>query len=297
MARSSLLLVPAVALAAAITAPAGATAADVPTCLGVPATIVGTAGDDDLIGTDGPDVIAAGGGVDHVWARGGDDIVCLSGPTDRIVYAPVPEGEMLERTFERAEGGAGNDRMVGSRGPGTVLAGYGADEIWMISDARAMEDEGFVDLFHGAIARGGPGDDVLHGNDAMDLLAGGLGDDVITSEGAFSPYVHDALIGGPGDDRILAGPSDDILYGSRGSDVLDGGAGDDEIRADNRWHGTDAGMFGDDVLIGGPGADGLYGGGGHNTSDGGTGFDECMLPGPGEGATDCERLGSYAGQH
>ena len=55
--------------AAVTTAPANA---DAPTCLGQPATIVGTAGNDVLRGTDGPDVIWAGAGYDDVKAYGGD---------------------------------------------------------------------------------------------------------------------------------------------------------------------------------------------------------------------------------
>src|SRR4051812_43190333 len=53
-----------------------AMADDVPTCFGMPATIVGTEHDDELVVTDGPDVIASLGGNDVVHPGGGDDLTC-----------------------------------------------------------------------------------------------------------------------------------------------------------------------------------------------------------------------------
>ncbi|MDX1691469.1 MAG: CapA family protein [Acidimicrobiia bacterium] len=67
-------------------------------CGGLPATIVGTDGDDVLVGTPGPDVIAARGGNDVVWGLGGDDVLC-GGPGSDLVI-----------------GGAGDDVVD----PGTV---------------------------------------------------------------------------------------------------------------------------------------------------------------------------------
>ena len=46
----------------------------VPTCAGLPATIVGTDGSDILFGTSGADVIVALGGNDIIFARGGDPL-------------------------------------------------------------------------------------------------------------------------------------------------------------------------------------------------------------------------------
>ena len=53
-------------------------------CAGGEATIVGTAGPDELRGTDGDDVIAALGGDDTVTGLKGDDVVCGSGGDDVI---------------------------------------------------------------------------------------------------------------------------------------------------------------------------------------------------------------------
>src|SRR4051812_15572614 len=49
-------------------------------CRGVPATIVGTPGDDVIQGTSGDDVIVAGAGNDFISGNGGDDLIC-GGPT------------------------------------------------------------------------------------------------------------------------------------------------------------------------------------------------------------------------
>jgi Ca2+-binding RTX toxin-like protein len=45
-------------------------------CKGVPATIVGTSGNDEITGTDGRDVIAALEGDDEVQGLGGNDHIC-----------------------------------------------------------------------------------------------------------------------------------------------------------------------------------------------------------------------------
>ena len=67
----------------------GASASSHTTCDGIPATIVGTAGDDILVGTPGPDVIVGLGGDDTLIGRAGDDHLC---------------------------GGAGNDVLLGNTG-------------------------------------------------------------------------------------------------------------------------------------------------------------------------------------
>jgi Ca2+-binding RTX toxin-like protein len=75
-----------------------------PTCHGLPATIVGTAGDDRLSGTPGDDVIVAKDGADEVYAGRGDDVVC---------------------------GGPGADILFGDRGDDQLWShGGGPEEVW-----------------------------------------------------------------------------------------------------------------------------------------------------------------------
>jgi Ca2+-binding RTX toxin-like protein len=78
-----------------------------PVCQGVPATIVGTSGDDVLVGTDGPDVIVGLDGNDTIDGLGGDDILC-GGSGDDVI-----------------EGGDGNDAIFGQVGNDTLDGGAG----------------------------------------------------------------------------------------------------------------------------------------------------------------------------
>src|SRR4051794_19668175 len=84
----------------------GQAAADVPTCFGKAATIVGTADrihPDNLQGTAGPDVIVAGLGADRIQGLGGDDLIC---------------------------GGPGVDSIAGGSGADRVNGGFGDDVIF-----------------------------------------------------------------------------------------------------------------------------------------------------------------------
>jgi uncharacterized delta-60 repeat protein len=57
-------------------------------CLGKKATIVGTAGRDELTGTPHRDVIAALGGADEVRALGGPDLICGGKGKDKLLGGP-----------------------------------------------------------------------------------------------------------------------------------------------------------------------------------------------------------------
>jgi RTX calcium-binding nonapeptide repeat (4 copies) len=72
-------------------------------CLGVRATIVGTAGGDLLRGTQKRDVIVALGGRDRVYGRGGDDLLCGGPGNDLLDGGPGRN---------RLHGGAGQDHCV-----------------------------------------------------------------------------------------------------------------------------------------------------------------------------------------
>jgi len=115
------------------------------TCRGVPATLVGTRGDDVLVGSAAPDVIVAFAGNDSVFAFSGRDLVCAGSGRDLVCAGSgrdhVGGGTAADRLF----GGAGGDRLLGRGGP---------------------------DLL-----RGGSGRDLLRGNRGSDRLRGGSGAD------------------------------------------------------------------------------------------------------------------------
>src|SRR6266498_809627 len=77
--------------------PAGA---QVPTCLGLPATIIGTAGHDVLNGTGGNDTICGDDGNDRLYGGDGNDVI-VGGNGDDIVVG--------DNGMNSLDGGAGND--------------------------------------------------------------------------------------------------------------------------------------------------------------------------------------------
>lgn len=118
-----------------------------PTCRGVAATVVGTAGSDELFGTPGPDVIVALGGNDRIVARAGRDLICANGGSDF-----VGAGTAADRVFA----GTGRDRLVGRGGPDLLKGQAGADRI-----------------------KGGRGSDRLRGGSGFDVCRGGPGFDSV----------------------------------------------------------------------------------------------------------------------
>jgi uncharacterized repeat protein (TIGR01451 family) len=115
------------------------------TCRGVAATIVGTAGDDELSGTGGRDVVVARGGNDAVFTFAGRDLVCAGGGFDRVV-----SGTAADRVF----GDAGLDRLLGRGGADALKGNAGND-----------------------VLRGNAGADRLRGGRGSDLCRGGAGRD------------------------------------------------------------------------------------------------------------------------
>jgi predicted extracellular nuclease len=119
-----------------------------PTCQGLPATIIGTPGDDVLIGTNQADVIVAFGGNDTILAGNGDDVICA---------------------------GYGDDTIDGGNGIDSIDAGYGNDTI-NGGNGNDVIDGGFGD----DVVSGDRGDDVLDGGDGVDTIDGGRGNDTCT---------------------------------------------------------------------------------------------------------------------
>jgi Ca2+-binding RTX toxin-like protein len=104
----------------------------------------------------------------------------------------------------------------------------------------------------------------ITGGSGEDFIAGGAGDDTI-STGGEEDWVaagagDDVIDGGSGDDRIFAGDGDDVVEGGSGKDFLSGGAGNDVLNG-----GADSDTF----LIGV--------GGGNDSIDGGTGSKDTIV--------------------
>jgi extracellular elastinolytic metalloproteinase len=91
-----------------------------PTCLGQPATKVGTNGPNTITGTGGADVILGLGGNDKINGKGGKDVIC---------------------------GGSGNDTLTGGPGLDKLDGGSGADVLYTRDSVKELT------------IRGGPGTD------------------------------------------------------------------------------------------------------------------------------------------
>jgi hypothetical protein len=173
----------------------------VPYCDGLPATIIGTPGDDNINGTPGNDVIVGLAGEDNIDGKGGNDVIC-GGPD-----------------HDQLEGGDGNDRIFGGDGPDRIWGQDGEDYI-----------EGGAD---NDVVYGGDDNDEIHGNGGDDRLKGDNGDDRIFGDDGNDTVDgksgEDYLDGGANDDRLYGGDDNDTMVGGDGYNVYYGGAGDDNM--------------------------------------------------------------------
>ncbi len=96
----------------------GATPPPPVTCNGLPATIVGTFGNDTLVGTPGNDVIHGQGGIDFIEGLGGRDVICGGSGIDALY-----SGQGKDQLF----GGGGNDVVIGGRGNDRLFGQSGRD--------------------------------------------------------------------------------------------------------------------------------------------------------------------------
>lgn len=182
-------------------------------CDGLPATIVGTPGNDVLPGTPGDDVIVALGGNDRILAGDGNDTVC-GGPGNDFVRGQRGNDTLL--------GGAGRDLMFGNAGPDTLVGGDGNDVLW----GGVGPDEIYA----------GPGNDTIHAGHGNDFAIGGTGKDTLNgSTGAdelWGGQGVDSMRGGIGFDDLFGEGANDLLIGGPGEDFLAGGPGSDRCRVD-----------------------------------------------------------------
>lgn len=211
-----------------------------PTTAPVGRVFDGGAGDDLLIGGRGPDLLRGGPGFDTVSyehrtegvhvsldGRPNDGFLILPPATTAVAAVSLATGEARgDARFE--EGAGGGDELATRPGP----------------RPRPISE----------------GDNVLPD---VERVLGGRGDDHLvgifrntpaptSANTAAGPLVH--LIGGPGNDRLVAGTLPSLLAGGDGNDQLQGSP------APDRLDGGD----GDDRIFGGGGRDGIFGGAGND---------------------------------
>ncbi len=126
----------AVGLRASLLALAETMAAQVPSCMGHTATIVGTSASESLVGTTGNDVIVALNGDDTVDGGGGDDIICGGNGNDVLSGGAGDDTLLGENGNDTLNGGSRNDVLDGGNGDDRLVGDLGQDA----ADGRAGSD-------------------------------------------------------------------------------------------------------------------------------------------------------------
>jgi Ca2+-binding RTX toxin-like protein len=98
-----------------------------PKCDGKTASIVGTAGDDNLVGTQGNDVIAALAGNDRIRGGGGSDVICAGSGRDHVSGGPGADTISGGPGNDTLSGGSGRDALKGNAGRDRLNGGSGTD--------------------------------------------------------------------------------------------------------------------------------------------------------------------------
>ncbi len=263
-------------------------------CDGLPATHVGTSGNDTIIGTSGDDVIVGRGGNDVLKGKSGNDRICGNAGRDLIIGGSGNDRLFGGNQNDTLKPGSGNDAVFGNNGHDKIKGGTGDnsydggngnDRVDHAASAvpvsvnlqsgtgtasgndtyasiEKLIGSAFDDHLIGAVGtqdlRGRDGNDVLEGRGGNDKLFGEDGDD--------------ELIGGSGADEMVGGAGSDILTGGRGIDTLIGGIGNDSLKGGNGDDTLDGGED-DDVVEGGSGNDEVVGGPGQDTLRGNDGND------------------------
>ncbi len=112
--------------------------------------------------------------------------------------------------IENANGGTGNDTILGNSANNVLNGNAGNDTI----SGGAGNDT----------LNGGAGTDTLNGGDGTDTLNGGDGTDTLNGDAG-----NDTLNGDAGNDTLNGGDGNDTLLGGTGTNTLNGGAGDDTL--------------------------------------------------------------------
>lgn len=243
-------------------------------------TLVGNDGDNFLGGTLFADTILGNGGDDTFSRSSGDDTLDGGAGSDTLVHlgASSPVTVDLAAGFafdldggtdtlisiENADGGDGDDTLIGDAGANVLRGLAGNDRL-----------------------EGGAGDDTLDGGAGADTMLGGAGDDTYVQDDA-----GDVIVEGrnQGIDTVRSSVSTTLPEHVENLVLAGAAAEGTGNRLDNALTGNDAanllrGLQGDDTLRGGLGNDVL---------EGGAGRDRFVFDAP-AGAADADRVVDFRG--
>ncbi len=245
--------------------------------------LAGGDGVDDLAGGAGGDTLDGGTGRDQLDGGSGDDVLTGGADSDALYGGAANDALDGGSSDDVLDGGVGDDVLNGSDGNDVLQAAAGADalhggagddDLLVSSGAPTVLDGGDGnDRLQGGgagdVLDGGPGNDVLDGGDGADVLAGGAGSDTAdygqrvaalavtlgsgANDGAAGEHDDvrgdvEQVLGGAGNDVLVAGATpaqlrgnggNDTLRGGRATDLLDGGDGSDRVQARSHPHDTD----------------------------------------------------------
>jgi Ca2+-binding RTX toxin-like protein len=171
-------------------------------------TLAGGAGDDTLFGLAGDDNIAGGDGNDTLIGDAGNDILIGNAGAD-IIFAGTGNDTILA--------GAGDDTVYGDAGDDLIFGHEGRDVI----NAGDGNDTIFASI--------GDGDDAIHGGAGTDTLnlealTQGVTVDLVSGQAFGAQSGNDTL---SGIENVIGGGGNDTIVAGIGVNVLDGGGGND----------------------------------------------------------------------
>jgi Ca2+-binding RTX toxin-like protein len=182
----------------------------------------GDSGPNTLWGSDHTDLLIGGGGDDALHGLvNGFYPDCLLGQRGADALSGGPRFDVLGGGIgkDTLRGGGGIDVLSGGKGNDGIYTGGGGDEY----AAGRGGDDVINGQSHGDALLGNDGDDVLTSKGGNSLLEGGHGDDAVRARGR---NTNDTLVGGPGEDKIVAAPPRRRYQGIS----VSAGKGDDVIR-------------------------------------------------------------------
>lgn len=172
---------------------------------------------DALMGSGGGDTLDGGAGKDQVDGGSGDDLV------------QALRGQAADTML----GGEGDDRLAldlsDNLGKLLIADWYGNDDFTYINGANGITAfKGFERLTF----RGGAGNDVIKGGDAVIPLSVPRGSPAGFGDRLYGGLGNDQIDGGLGRDALFGEGGNDRIIWSAGGDLVDGGAGDDTLWID-----------------------------------------------------------------
>lgn len=218
--------------------------------------VIGRESGDVIYGGDGNDRLLGGEGDDVIYGEGGDDVIFAGAGNDTVFGGDGDDQSFGEEGNDTLFGEDGNDTISGGDDDDIISGGPGDDTLrGDAGDDLIMGEAGRDDM------DGGDGDDVIVGGEDDDSVQAGAGDDTVIAMVLDADDVYDGGDGSDTYDisATTADAVIDLDAGTASSDeigsdlIIDfenvvGGGGDDVIIA-NESPNTLAGGAGDDFFV------------------------------------------------